>query len=684
MAITKLMNMKASKTGKIDVHLKNSIAYILNPKKLGDANLAGGINCLPELAYEQMKSTKELFGKTGGRQGYHYVLSLKPGEGDPQIMYDIAMRFAEELFQNEYEVVVAVHTDRDHIHAHLVFNSVNMIDGHKYQYHNGDWQKMIQPITNRLCQEYGLHITPAEYVKEPQNVARPQWEKEQKYSQLIKDDVLYCAFRAESMKHFLFLFGKLGYEVKDGVHIAVKAPGMKRFRRIDTLSDDYTRDNLESIIKYSDSQFSGRKNVIPSYVFVKRAKLTPLQKKYYARLYRRQLIVKQPFKYHSAYLQEEIQKMHKLQEEYLLLVKYDVNELSDVSVAIDLLEHKEQDISNKQKQLYAERDSEKSRCKTPEDFMRFKASADGYHEQLEVLKTDKKNAKSDRKILDRIFWKEISDKEEKIEAALENTIPVGDMDEADIGTIKDVEVPENPYRDKQIEEWSESRMNKLESVIDQIVIPEVTKVVEEYEEAVDTVTVDAVMTDAEIIDGAVTETVAETLDDNNEIYEDVCIPDLPITKSEYDKLSMDEKVKCFQFGDVSVDQARDMVSKYLNSIGYSSYFSEVYEESNRVSEIYEKQKQQTFVTREVQKASAVMTMIGMSKQQFAVADASMKAKLFDLASVDYKTGLQIYKGFLEKIGNQKDVMEVYEEFDKVYEASVNEQTQDKEKTRGGR
>ena len=111
MAITKLMNMKASKTGKIDAHLKNAIAYILNPKKLGDANLAGGINCLPELAYEQMKSTKELFGKMGGRQGYHYVLSLKPGEGDPQIMYDIAMRFAEELFQNEYEVVVAVHTD---------------------------------------------------------------------------------------------------------------------------------------------------------------------------------------------------------------------------------------------------------------------------------------------------------------------------------------------------------------------------------------------------------------------------------------------------------------------------------------------------------------------------------------------------------------------------------------------
>lgn len=676
------MNMKASKNGKIDVHLKNSIAYILNSKKLGVANLAGGINCLPELAYEQMKSTKELFGKIGGRQGYHYVLSLKPGEGDPQIMYDIAMRFAEELFQNEYEVVVAVHTDRDHIHAHLVFNSVNLLNGYKYQYHNGDWQKMIQPITNRLCQEYGLHITPAEYVREPQNVARPQWEKEQQYNQLIKDDVLYCAFRAESMKHFLFLLGKLGYEVKDGAHIAVKAPGMKRFRRIDTLSDDYTRDNLESLIKYSDSLFSSRKNVIPSYVFVRRAKLTPLQKKYYAKLYRRQLIVKQPFKYHSAYLQEEIRKMHKLQEEYLLLVKYDVKGLSDVSVAIDLLQQKERDISGKQKQLYAERDFEKSRCKTPDDFMRFKDSAEEYHDKLEILKTAKKNAKLDRKILDRIFWKEILDKEEKIEAELASRIPVGNMDDTDIGRIKEVEVPENPYKITEIQDRTEIRKNEVDSVTDEAIKTEVAEIVEsveKFEKTVDTVTIDALSED-----DPVAEIVEEVLNSKDVIDEDTNILELPVTKREYDKLSMDEKIECFQFGDISVDQARDIVSNYLNSIGYSSYFSEVYDESNRVSEVYGKQQQQMFVTREVQNATAVLTMTGMTKQQFSVADASMKAKLFDLASVDYKTGLQIYKGFLEKIGVQKDVMEVYEEFDKVYETSVKEKAQDKEKTRGGR
>ena len=130
MAITKMIHMKTSNKARIDIHLEHSINYILQPKKLGDANLAGGINCLPDMAYRQMKATKQMFGKTGGRQGYHFVISLKPGEGTPEIMYDIAMRFAKEAFGGEYEAVVAVHTDRNHLHAHIVINSVNMVTGY--------------------------------------------------------------------------------------------------------------------------------------------------------------------------------------------------------------------------------------------------------------------------------------------------------------------------------------------------------------------------------------------------------------------------------------------------------------------------------------------------------------------------------------------------------------------------
>jgi len=131
---------------------------------------------------------------------------------------------------NEYEAVVAVHTDREHLHAHIVLNSVNMVNDYKFQYHNGDWKAILQPITNRLCEEDGLDIMPAEYSKDPKNMSRPEWERENSYTTLIKDDVNYCALLAEDEHHFMYLLSRLGYEVKEGKHIAVKAPGMKRFK----------------------------------------------------------------------------------------------------------------------------------------------------------------------------------------------------------------------------------------------------------------------------------------------------------------------------------------------------------------------------------------------------------------------------------------------------------------------
>ena len=108
-----------------------------------------------------------------------------------------------------------------------------MVTGYKFQCRDGDWKYKFQPITNKLCEEYGLYITPAEYSKESKNMARPQWEREQAFSEWIKQDALFCAISAENMEHFIFLLEKLGFEVKQGKHIAVKVPGMKRFKRLD-------------------------------------------------------------------------------------------------------------------------------------------------------------------------------------------------------------------------------------------------------------------------------------------------------------------------------------------------------------------------------------------------------------------------------------------------------------------
>lgn len=80
MAITKILNINCSIKGNPAVHLKNALEYIQNPEKTEQCHLVGGVNCLPETAYEQMLDTKQVYGKSGKRQGYHVIISFPPNE----------------------------------------------------------------------------------------------------------------------------------------------------------------------------------------------------------------------------------------------------------------------------------------------------------------------------------------------------------------------------------------------------------------------------------------------------------------------------------------------------------------------------------------------------------------------------------------------------------------------------
>ena len=88
----------------------------------------------------------------------------------------------------------------------------------------------------------------AEYSKEPVNMNRKQWETEQNCGDFIKGDIQYCRNKAESFEEFIFLMEKLGYEVNVGAHISVKAEGMRRSRRLDTLDEEFSMWNRLYII----------------------------------------------------------------------------------------------------------------------------------------------------------------------------------------------------------------------------------------------------------------------------------------------------------------------------------------------------------------------------------------------------------------------------------------------------
>ena len=75
---------------------------------------------------------------------------------DADTAFEVIGKFAKEYLGKDYEALYAVHDNTNHIHGHIIFNSVSFRDGRKYRYKKGDWAREIQPVTNRLCEEYGL------------------------------------------------------------------------------------------------------------------------------------------------------------------------------------------------------------------------------------------------------------------------------------------------------------------------------------------------------------------------------------------------------------------------------------------------------------------------------------------------------------------------------------------------
>lgn len=211
MAVTKLMHMnQGGKNG--HAHLKNALEYILKPEKTKDGLLAGG-NCgtLPLDVLVAFLETKQAFGKMDGRQGYHFVISFARGETDEQTAYQVVKEFCEEYLGDDYEYVFAIHDDKKHMHGHVIFNSVSRTDGYKYHYKKGDWEKCIQPVTDRVCQRHGLN--PLTYKEERIGESYAAWKSAMTNRDIAKADIDFAIERASDMDSFFVELKKLGYEI---------------------------------------------------------------------------------------------------------------------------------------------------------------------------------------------------------------------------------------------------------------------------------------------------------------------------------------------------------------------------------------------------------------------------------------------------------------------------------------
>ena len=406
MAITKILNIQESDGRNPASHLKNALEYIQNPDKTEECVLVGSINCLPDTAFEQMEETKNIFHKTGKRQGYHVIISFSPEEKvtAEQAMY-VLEHFAKDVLGNDYEAVYAVHTDREHMHGHLIWNSVSMTTGKKYNSPKGNWKNHLQPITNKYCDELGLSIMLAEYSRNPKNISRDKWEKEMSMKDIILRDAKMCAYAAGNVEHFKYLMKRLGYVFKKDAWMEVQAPGFRYYHKLAKMDEMFSEDMLRHHV---DMPWMAKPYFYSSDIRgLHRAKLSPFQKKFYAKLYRLMVVEQKRFVVGGAKYAEDLKRFHQLQDEYLLLVNNDIKSIVELVDFISEKEDRIQQIEDRQKEIYRESSSRKRSIKNEEQYREYQIWHMEVQEELDELKQEKRNVKRQIQLADDIIKEDL-------------------------------------------------------------------------------------------------------------------------------------------------------------------------------------------------------------------------------------------------------------------------------------
>ena len=640
MAITKIQCLNEAHTGNPASHLKNALSYIQNPEKTEENVLVGSINCLPDTAFEQMMDTKVTFGKTNKRQGYHIIISFAPGEATEEQALDIVARFAQEYLKDKYEAVYAVHNDKKHMHGHIVFNSVSFETGMKHECKKGEWKHRMQPITNRLCKEYALSIVPAEYVKEPKNLSRKEWEREQCFRKMILTDAEFCQSQAGSFDHFIFLMKRIGYQFEYGKYLSVKVPGGKWYHELDKLDERFSEEKFRF---YLDMPFTRPVFVVGNTVAIHKRGITDFQIKYYRRIYQARMVEQRRFDKHSAYLARELERMNQLQEQYLFLVNNNIKTVEGLVTYQVLGERDVDKISERQQELYQQNRARKRICKTEEDIRDYQIWHMGVQAELDELKAEKKALNKNLRIAEGCVeeYKKFSMLDfSNIEDEIRNSI----------------EVPEYPYAvEKDIELSVNDEMSDIDmdgiSVMDESEDYDISLNAEVCEQISAEDTMDATVGDAGEAN-IVEEYVGDRSDDKGS-YE------------AYKKMTLLEKAQTYGFGELkSYDTVRSIVQMKFLDMGHIADVDEIMEETD----LLYKGMCELVVKNKTEEVLDEIKQRGIAFDDLSVIE---KATMLQFQPDNNSYNIQLYSAVCKACGvDTSDEDKIFEDYQAIYEKTL--------------
>ena len=202
---------------------------------------------------------------TGSRLYYHLVQSFPKGyDIKPELAHKIALELAEKALSN-YECVVATHIDREHIHSHIVFNSVSFEDGRKYHSDNNSLHELMK-LSDEICRQYGVAVLDKpKFGKENQNDVLGDKEyrsavRGESFKFALMNAITDCMKQAKSKKQFIALMKRKGYEVRweqQRKYITYTTPKGKKCRCNKLHDRRFTKEVMEYEFKVRDTIFNG-------------------------------------------------------------------------------------------------------------------------------------------------------------------------------------------------------------------------------------------------------------------------------------------------------------------------------------------------------------------------------------------------------------------------------------------
>ena len=250
MAATRLIPMHVNKGKTLTQSLGDRTDYAKNPEKTDKGELVTEYQCDPMTVDEELMLSKRQYEQITGRRQRHEVIayqirqSFKPGEITPEEANRLGQELALRFTKGKYAFIVATHTDRAHVHNHIVFNSTSIDGTRKFK---NFWLSSIalQRISDLVCLENGLSIiTPKPYRERAKRTDYPRRVKNRDV--LCEDIDAVLQKKPESFEAFLQELRALDYEIKYGKHISVKGKNQARFIRLSSLEKCYTEAELRA------------------------------------------------------------------------------------------------------------------------------------------------------------------------------------------------------------------------------------------------------------------------------------------------------------------------------------------------------------------------------------------------------------------------------------------------------